>query len=166
MLLLALFSCKSNAPLPTVAELDVDRYLGKWYEIARLPNSFEKGLKCVTAEYSLREDGKIRVLNSGVKDDGSAELSSSEGYAVVPDKAFPGQLKVTFFWPFGGDYYVIALDESYQWSLVGAPNRDYLWVLSRSPQMDEQRYRALLQQADSLGFNTANLERINQDCER
>lgn len=163
-MLLSLFSCSSdNESLPTVEAVDLDQYKGKWYEIARLPNSFEDGLSCVTAEYSLREDGKITVLNSGTKENG--KRTSSEGTARLPDpEAYPGRLKVSFFWPFSGDYYIISLDQEYQWALVGAPNRDYLWILSRTPSISPDVKQELLSRAKALGFYVDELHWTEQNC--
>lgn len=163
-MLLTLFSCSSdNEPLPTVNDVDLEQYKGKWYEIARLPNSFEDGLSCVTAEYGIKEDGKISVLNSGTKENG--KRTSSEGTARVPDpETYPGRLKVSFFWPFSGDYYIIDLDENYQWALVGAPDRAYLWILSRSPEIDADVKQRLLKKATEQGFSVDQLHWTKQDC--
>lgn len=156
-----LFSC-SNEPLSTVEELDVRKYEGTWYEIARLPNRFEEGLKCVTAEYALREDGKVKVINQGIKDNG--EIDRAEGVAMMPNMSKPGELKVTFFWPFYGNYFVIALDEDYQYSMVGDPSRDYLWILGRDKTIPDSIYTKYITLAQSKGFNTQNLIEVDQSC--
>ena len=161
----ALFGCKTNANLPTVKQLDVNKYAGLWYEVARLPNSFEKGMDCTTATYTVKADGKIEVLNKGRKTDKNNEMSDITGTAWVPDAAYPAQLKVRFFWPFAGDYYVIELDENYRYALVGAPNRKYLWVLARTKTLDEKTYSALLNRAKELGFDVEKIIRVNQNCE-
>ena len=161
---LTLFSCKSNADLATVPELDITKYAGLWYEIARLPNSFEKGLDCTTANYTLLDNGKIEVKNKGRKTEKENKISDIKGTAWVPDPAHPAQLKVRFFWPFAGDYWVIALGDNYEYALVGAPNRKYLWILGREKTMDEATYTKLVTLAKEKGFETSNLERINQDC--
>lgn len=155
--------CKTQ-PLATVPELDLTRYAGRWYEIARLPNRFEDGLKCIIAEYGLREDGKVSVTNRGIQVDDTQEVSESTGYAKVPDAQVPGVLKVTFFWPFFGDYYVIDLDTDYQWSLVGSPDRDYLWILSRNQTLDQAVIDRLLKKAQSEGFDTTRLIYTPHDC--
>jgi apolipoprotein D and lipocalin family protein len=150
--------------LPTVAKVDLNRYFGTWYEIARLPNSFEKGLKCITANYSAGKNGKVTVLNQGRKISDPAKLSTANGYARVPDPAFPGRLKVTFFWPFAGDYYIIDLDPEYQYALVGDPSRKYLWVLCRGKEISPEIYSTLLSKASNLGFDTSKMIRVEHDC--
>ena len=149
--------------LQTVEKVDFPRYAGTWYEIARLPNSFEKGLECVTATYTLKSNGKIQVLNRGysVKKD---KYQTARGTAHVPDPAFPGRLKVTFFWPFYGNYYITELDEKYQYALVGDPSRKYLWVLSRTKELDENTYSRLINVARDRGFAVEEMLRIRQDC--
>ncbi len=152
--------------LTTVPNVDLEKYAGKWYEIARLPNSFEKGLVCCTAEYSLRPDGKISVNNRGVRDDGSGKVSSIKGKAWVPDPTEPGRLKVQFFWPFAAGYYIFHLDqENYQYVLVGNPSRKYLWILARTPEIDDMLYQELVEVAAKNDFNTGILLKVRQDCE-
>jgi len=160
-----LFSCKKGAgDLPVVTQVDLNKYSGKWYEIARLPNRFEKGLKCVTATYRLREDGKIEVINRGHKIGGPGKISKIKGVARVPDKNQPGKLKVSFFWPFSGNYYIIELEENYRYALVGEPSRKYLWVLSRDKQLDDTIYESLLKKAEQMGFNSEEVVKTKQDC--
>lgn len=103
-------------PLEAVDALDLNRYLGTWYEIAKYPNSFEKGLVAVKAQYSLREDGAIRVINSGLEGTFDGERKNAEGRAWVPDAEAPAKLRVSFFWPFASDYWAIALDPDYWWA--------------------------------------------------
>ncbi|UCH83548.1 MAG: lipocalin family protein [Candidatus Latescibacterota bacterium] len=125
----------------TVRSLDLERYVGLWYEIARIPNSFQK--KCArgtTAEYTLREDGRISVVNRCTKEDGSQ--IKADGVAKIVDAASNAKLKVSFFsllgWrPVWGDYWVIGLDDDYQWAIIGTPDRKYGWVLARSPELAE-----------------------------
>lgn len=153
--------------LTTVPDVDITKYSGKWYEIARLPNSFEKGLVCVTAEYGLREDGKISVINAGQKEDEPGKVKSVTGKAWVPDKNETGRLKVQFFWPFAGGYYIFHLDkENYQYALVGDPSRKYLWILARSPVIEESLYQQLVEIARRNEFATEKLLRVRQDCNR
>jgi apolipoprotein D and lipocalin family protein len=158
------FSCKTTSRLPTVENLDIDKYLGTWYEIARLPNGFEKGLECVTATYSLKKNGKIEVLNKGYTSGTSGRLKTAKGVAWVPDPAYPGRLKVRFFWPFSGDYYITALDEAYSYALVGDPSRQYLWILSRTKEMNEALYAELLKRADENEFDIKPILKVKQDC--
>jgi lipocalin len=159
-----MFACKSNASLPTVDKLDVTRYAGTWYEIERLPNRFEKGLQCVTATYTVRPDGRITVLNKGFQTDNPSKVSDIKGTAWVPDPEYPGRLKVRFFWPFAGDYYVIALDDKYAHALVGDPSRKFLWILARHPQPDASIVSELKSIATEQGFDTNKMIFVNQDC--
>ena len=136
------FSSDTNEELPvtTVSKVDLERYIGKWYEIAKIPNRFQK--KCVrgtTAEYTLRDDGRVNVVNRCEEKDGS--LSEARGIAKIVDTNSNAKLKVSFVsflgWrPFWGDYWVIGLDEGYQWAVIGTPNHKYGWVLARSPALD------------------------------
>ena len=155
-------SCMQTKPLPTVASLDVKLYAGLWYEAARFPHRFEKNLQCVTARYSLRPDGNITVQNRGQKSNGS--WSDIQGKAFVPDSKEPGKLKVQFFWPFRAPYWVLKLDSQYRYALVGAPGRDYLWVLCRTPQIPEEVLTEYLNSAKELGFDISRVERVRQDC--
>ena len=146
----------------TVKDLDIERYLGTWYEIARFPHSFEKGLAGVTASYSLRDDGKIRVINQGYRGSLEGRLSRAEGKAKIPDPANPARLKVSFFLFFYGDYYVLELDKDYRWAMIGSSSPDYFWILSRTPRMDEEIYRMLLENAKRRGYDLSRLIRVEQ----
>lgn len=146
----------------TVKELDLNRYLGTWYEIARFPHSFEKNLVGVTATYSLRDDGKIKVLNQGYKNTLNGELSVAEGKAKIPDKLQPGKLKVSFFWIFYGDYNVLELDENYQYVMIGSSTDKYFWILNRTPQMEVATYEMLLEKARKRGYNLDKLYKVPQ----
>ena len=164
--LLFAFSCTdTNSQMldkTTVKELDLNRYLGKWYEIARFPHSFEKNLVGVTATYSLRDDGKIKVLNQGYKNTLDGELSVAEGKAKIPNKQEPAKLKVSFFWIFYGDYNVLELGENYQYVMIGSSTDKYFWILSRTPQMAPEVYEMLLEKARKRGYNLARLEKVPQ----
>lgn len=147
--------------LEVVQSVDLTRYVGRWYEIARLPNSFQK--KCadtVTADYTLRADGKIEVINRCRK--ASGEYTTAKGKAKIVDKKTNAKLKVTFFWPFYGDYWILDLGPNYEYAVVGEPDRKYLWILSRSPRMDETLYQQLVQKMEAKGFNTAMMTRTSQ----
>ena len=158
---MTLFGCRSTAPLQTVGQLDVKKYSGTWYEIARITHSFERGLDKVSATYTLRNDGKISVLNKGSK--GSPEVvKTAKGVAWTPDPSQPGQLKVQFFWPFAGNYWIIDLDEDYQHALIGDPSRKYLWILSRTKTMEPEVYTRLMDIAAKAGFDISKLDRIRQ----
>ena len=147
--------------LEVVPSVDLSRYVGQWYEIARLPNQFEK--KCadsVTATYTLRSDGKIEVLNRCRK--ASGEFTTAKGKAKIVDKKTNAKLKVTFFWPFYGDYWILDLGPNYEYAVVGDPSRDYLWILSRTHQIDEALYQQLLAKMAARGFKTGGMIRTTQ----
>ena len=127
----------SDTPLQTVNEVDLEKYLGRWYEIGRLPNSFETDCEGVTADYSKRADGLIRVINSCRLNSVSGDLKVAEGRAKITDTVTNAKLKVSFFGPFWGDYWIMHLAEDYSLSIVGEPSGKYLWILSRTPTLDQ-----------------------------
>jgi len=144
-----------------VTEFKLERYLGKWYEIARLDHSFERGLEQVSAEYSLREDGGVRVINRGFSKKKDS-WSEAEGKAYFVDDPSEGYLKVSFFGPFYGSYVVFELDkENYQYAFVSGPNTSYLWFLSRTPTVEKDLLEKFVQRARELGFDTENLIYVN-----
>ena len=146
-----------------VTDFEIDRYLGTWYEIARLDHSFERGLSSVSANYSLRDDGGVRVVNRGYSDQ-SGEWDEAIGKAYFVGASNVGQLKVSFFGPFYGGYNIIELDKSdYQYSLVAGPDRDYLWILSRTPHMQPDILQSLVDKARKLGFATDALIFVKHD---
>ncbi|SEU11696.1 apolipoprotein D and lipocalin family protein/hypothetical protein [Draconibacterium orientale] len=146
-----------------VKELDLQKYLGTWYEIARYDHRFEQGMVGVKANYSLRDDGKIRVVNSGYKNTLDGEYSEAIGKAKIPDpENEPAKLKVSFFWIFYGDYYVLELDKDYQWAVIGSSSDKYLWILSRSPQMSPEIYNDLLKRITDRGYDTSALIKVKQ----
>lgn len=147
----------SQAPLQVVPSLDLGRYAGKWYEIARLPNRFQRACAAnTTATYTLRPDGKIAVTNECSRTDG--RRTSAKGTARVADPKGPNtKLKVTFFWPFSGNYWVIDLDPEYRWAVVGEPGREYLWILSREPRLNEATYHEILERAKQQGYEVGRL---------
>lgn len=144
-----------------VTDFDLDQYLGRWYEVARFDHSFEKGLDCVTADYSVRDDGGVTVINRGVNlADNEPDVAEGKAYFIGDENL--GRLKVSFFGPFYAGYNVLALDDDYQWSLVSGPDRDYLWILSRTPQLAADTEQQLIDQAAQLGFDTDNLLDVEQ----
>ncbi|NMM49073.1 lipocalin family protein [Marinigracilibium pacificum] len=162
LIILLSLSCNSNsgsyAPLETV-EVDVDKYVGKWYEIASFPNSFQEGCECTYAEYT-KEDDHINVYNYCIQ---KGKVNDINGKAFSAGK---GKLKVQFFWPFKGDYYVIDRGDNYEYALVGAPSRNSLWILSRTRQIDDKLYNRLVELAESKGFDTSQLSKTPQsDCD-
>lgn len=147
-------------PLQTVQRVDVERYMGKWYEIASFPQSFQKGCSCTVAEYSLNEDGTVKVDNSC---NVAGKKKQSIGKAKVVDKQSNAKLKVTFFWPFWGKYWIIDLADDYSYAVVGHPNRKYLWILSRTPQMDKQQYDEIVARTKAKGFDVTKLN-VTEQC--
>jgi len=140
-----------------VSDFDVNRYLGKWYEIARLDHGFERGLEKVTARYSLRQDGGLRVVNRGF-DAASGQWREAEGKAYFIDGPRTGRLKVSFFGPFYGSYNIVQLDQAgYRYALVCGPDTSYLWILARSPDLDKAIVDELVNHAAELGFDTSQL---------
>ncbi|QFT83920.1 Outer membrane lipoprotein Blc precursor [Halomonas sp. THAF12] len=140
---------------------DAERYLGRWYEVARFDHSFEEGLDCVTADYARRDDGGIRVINRGIDLD-AGEVDVAEGKAYPIGEPGQGRLKVSFFGPFYAGYNVLALADDYDWALVAGPDRDYLWVLSRTPELAPDTYRDLVERAEALDFPVDELIEVEQ----
>ncbi|MDM7926138.1 MAG: lipocalin family protein [bacterium] len=159
----AVRAAESTDAIPPVPGFELNRYLGTWYEIVRLPHRFEKGQTRVTATYSLNPDGSIRVVNRGFKA-ARNKWSQAEAKAWVPDPAVPARLKVRFFWPFSGEYKVIQLDPEYRWAVVTSGTKNYFWILSRAPVMDEALLESLLATARDNGFDTAKMIRVEQDA--
>lgn len=140
-----------------VDNFSLAKYLGKWYEIARLDHSFERGLTRVTADYSLRDDGGVRVLNRGYSEK-EKTWKEAEGKAYFVQKPDQGYLKVSFFGPFYGSYIVFELDhENYQYSLVSGPDKSYLWILDRDPEIRDDLKNIIIAKATTLGFDTSKL---------
>ncbi len=164
---LMFLNCGNNAktqsePMKTVTNVDLERYMGTWYEIARFPQWFEKGLIGVTANYSIKKNGNVEVVNKGFKESLSGKMKLAKGFAKIPDPNVPGRLKVYFFWPFGGEYLILDLDENYQHVLVGSSSKKYLWILCRTPKMDDTTYNNLVKKAETLGFDIRKLEIVPQ----
>jgi apolipoprotein D and lipocalin family protein len=146
-----------------VGNFQLEKYLGKWYEIARLDHSFERGLTKVTASYSLREDGGVKVINQGYSVNEN-RWKKVEGKAYFVKKSDQGYLKVSFFGPIYGSYIVFELDhENYQYSLVCGPDKSYLWILARSPELDIKTKENLIAKATALGFDTSKLIHVRHD---
>lgn len=172
ILLLTLFifltSCKTQTKMidkTVVKELDIERYLGTWYEIARYDHSFERGLDGVTATYSYRKDGKIKVENAGYKGTLDGKKSIAIGKAKIPNLQVPSKLKVSFFWFFYGDYFVLELDKGYQWAVIGSSSDKYLWILSRTPQMDNLQYQQILKGLTQRGYDVNKLIKVKHKIE-
>jgi apolipoprotein D and lipocalin family protein len=154
---------EKTQPLELVTSLDPQRYAGLWYEVARFQHGFEKSLVGVTADYSLRPDGRINVLNSGYKSVLDGKRSSVKALAWIPDPAKPGALKVRFFGLFAADYLVFGLDsENYQWALVGNDSRGFLWFLSRTPTVPPELMADMRKLAASQGYDLTKLYEVPQ----
>jgi apolipoprotein D and lipocalin family protein len=144
-------------PPKVVEHVDLVRYLGTWQEIARYPNRFQKGCVASTATYAFRDDGKIKVLNECRLDRPDGPVKRAAGKAWVVDPKTGAKLKVQFFWPFSGFYWIIDLGKNYEYAVVGHPKRKYLWILSRTPEMDERVYEAVLERLVLNGYDPARL---------
>lgn len=143
----------------TVSELNISRFMGKWYEIARYEHRFEKDMTHVSATYTLKEDGKIEVLNEGFK---NGEAKQIKGRAKQPDAADPGKLKVSFFLWFYSDYYILEVGADYDYVLVGSSTDKYLWIMYREKQMPQQLLDELLEKLRARGYDTGRLLFVNQ----
>jgi apolipoprotein D and lipocalin family protein len=147
-----------SAPLATVAHVDLARYLGTWYELAKYPNPFQKNCLAAIATYSLRPDGDIKVVNTCHKKTLGGPLKTANGKAWVVDKSSNAKLKVQFFWPFRGDYWIIQLGDNYEYAVVGEPKRTYLWILSRTPTLPEPVMLKILNTLVQQGYDPDKLE--------
>ena len=146
----------------TVKEIDLNRYMGRWYEIARFDHFFERGLVGCIAEYSFRDDGLIKVVNTGYKRSFDGKFKESVGKARVKDSGIPGQLEVAFFLNFYVDYYVLELAPDYSYVLVGSSSDDFLWILSRTPKMKKEDLDFLLMRAQQRGYDISKLIMVEQ----
>jgi len=140
--------------LVVVPRVELKKYLGKWYEIAHLPARFQKGCTDTTATYTPSKNGNLSVLNECIR---NGKVRQAKGRAKVVDKNSGAKLKVTFFWPFYGDYWIIDLGKDYDYAVVGTPNRKYLWILSRTPQMEDRLFSQLIESVKSKGFDVSKL---------
>lgn len=163
---LSLAGCGGPVGNPAVPEpakaVELQRYLGRWYELARYDNRFERGCEGVTAEYSLRPDGMIKVLNTCRQDAPDGEARSAEGRAKLVEGAGGAKLKVAFFGPFFADYWVLDRADDYSWAIVGEPSGRYLWLLSRTPSPDQATMDAHLKRIAALGYDTRMLRMVRQ----
>jgi apolipoprotein D and lipocalin family protein len=157
---------KRNGTVNTVPYVDLSKYTGKWYEISKIPNSFQKGCaRNTTAEYKLREDGKIDVINKCIEDNGS--VNEAEGLAKVTDEKTNSKLKVSFVSIFGihlfwGDYWIIGLDKNYEFAVVGHPERKYGWILSRTPKLSDEKLQEAYSILKNNGYNPKDFEMTTQ----
>ncbi|MFW5886869.1 MAG: lipocalin family protein [Bacteroidota bacterium] len=158
-----IIKCSSPKTLQTVEKVDLEKYMGKWYEIAAFPQPYEKNCACVTAEYNLTAKGYVKVVNKCRKKD-SKKWKSIKGKAFVQEGSENSKLKVQFFWPFRGDYYIIDLAKDYSYAVVGSPDRESLWVLGRKPEMEDSTLKKLKKVATGKGFDVNKLQETDQSC--
>jgi len=158
----AIFTGCAYQPLATVEHVDLDRYTGTWYEVARFDQWFEKDCVNVTAQYTVRSDGKINVLNSAHLGTDDGPVKQAKGVARVVDSQTNAKLRVWFFWPFEGDYWILRLTPDYSAVVVGSPDRRTLWFLSRKPAMDESLYEEWRRSLAADGFDLSKLIRTAQ----
>jgi apolipoprotein D and lipocalin family protein len=154
---------RNNAvQLQSVAQVDIGRYSGRWFEIARFENSFEEGCVGVTAEYTLKPGGGVKVVNTCRQGGLNGPIETAEGDARIVNPPANSQLKVSFFGPFEGDYWIVGLAPDYSWALVGEPEGRYLWILSRTSKISPQLRTELIERLKGLGYNTGALVWVEQ----
>ena len=158
-------AAEKTPPLQTVDYVDLNRYMGKWYEIASFPQRFQKGCVASSATYTLRKDGDVDVLNQCRDKTLDGKVRESKGKAWVVDDKSNAKLKVRFFWPFSGDYWIIDLTANYHYAVVGHPNRKYLWILSRSPHMDSSTYDEIIERLKKQHYDVTKLNKTLQPPE-
>ena len=155
-------SKQASNPLSVVPYVDLNRYTGIWYEIARYPNSFQEGCVGSRATYALSDDGKLSVLNECYDKSLNGKIRSAKGKAWVVDKETNAKLRVSFFWPFAGDYWIIDLGNNYEYAVIGHPKRKYLWILSRTREMEGDVYEAILSRLREKQYDTSRLMKTLQ----
>jgi apolipoprotein D and lipocalin family protein len=160
---LILCSCAApNAPLEVVPSFEISRFLGTWYEIGGIPTAEQANCTGTTATYSLRSNGDVDVLNRCFEKSLTGPEITARGRAFIPNPAEPTKLKVEFFWPFAGDYQIMALDSDYQYAMIGTPTRKYLWVLSRSKELPEATWNSLIEKAQAQGYSLQAIVKTRQ----
>ncbi len=157
-----MFGFKNYQKMETVASVDLKKYAGKWYEIASYPTIFQKGCCNTSAEYLISDKAYVKVINRCNKDTINGVAKSIEGKAFIVKNSQNAKLKVQFFWPFKGDYWIIGLADDYSWAVVSHPSRKYLWILSRTPSMDETVYQKVIQLIKAKGLNPEKLRKTLQ----
>ena len=162
-ILLSLLSCiVISGEIEPVENFNISRYIGKWYEIARLDHSFERGMENVSAEYTMRDDGGMKVLNRGIKNHGKQKVAEGKAYFVEAENK--GHLKVSFFWPFYSSYIIFELGNNYQYAFVTSDSKSYLWLLARTPCVSKSLKDSFIKKSASLGFKTSELIYVNHNC--
>lgn len=162
LITIIMFGCQNYQKMETVASVDLKKYAGKWYEIASYPNVFQKGCTNTSAEYIITDKNYVKVINRCNKDSVNGIAKSIEGKAFVVKNTNNSKLKVQFFWPFKGKYWIIGLADDYSWAVVSHPNRKYLWILSRTKVMDENTYKKIIQLIIEKGLNPDKLKKTLQ----
>ena len=152
----------SSPPLNVVSYVHLSRYTGTWYEIARYPHKFQKGCIESRATYTLRDDGKLSVLNECFEDSDRSKIRSAKGKAWIVDSITNAKLKVSFFWPFSGDYWIIDLGRDYEYAVIGHPDRKYLWILSRTQVMHKSVYEGILNRLQEQHYDISRLIRTQK----
>lgn len=152
--------------LKTVPKVDLKKYAGLWYEISSYPQRFQRGCHATTATYTLSPDGYVVVENRCNKDSLNGKVSYIKGKAFVDEGTGNAKLKVQFFWPFKGKYWIIDLAPDYSYAVVGHPNRKYLWILSRTPQMDSALYQQIVSRVESMGYTSDKIKMTQQNLSR
>lgn len=158
------FAKSQNKSIETVKQVDLTKYAGKWYEIALYPNKFEKGCYCTTAEYELTNKNYVKVTNTCKKDSVNGKIKSITGKAFIVKGSNNAKLKVQFFFPFKGDYWIIDLADDYSYAVISEPKMKYLWILSRTPKMNEEIYESILKKLELKGFDLHHLIKTIQNC--
>ncbi len=165
LILFTLNGCKTvENPPRTVEKVNIEKYAGTWYEIASFPAPFQKGCACTTAEYIPTGNGYLKVVNKCRKGSENENIDKATGKAFVVEGTGNSKLKVQFFWPFRADYWILALADDYSYAAVGSPDREYLWLLSRQPQMENTTRAKLEAQLKEKGFDVSRLEKTPQNC--
>ena len=156
--------CGDKIDKTTIKSLDLERYMGTWYEIARFDNRYERGKVGVTAHYTLNHDGTFNVVNSGYEGSFDSKLDSAKGRIKQPNPDKPGELKVTFMWRFYARYNILELDhDGYSYALIGSSSDAYLWIISRTPQMDSEDLELLLRRASDRGYDISKLVYVEHE---
>ena len=161
VIMLMIFSSCHPQALETVKSVDLEKYAGLWYEYASFPARFQKGCTNTTAEYKLSPKGYVIVINKCTRE---KDRTGIEGKAFVVPNSGNAKLKVQFFWPFRGDYWILELADDYSWAAVGNPRRNYLWILSRTPSMDENLYNEITSRVAAKGFDISRLQKTSQSA--
>jgi apolipoprotein D and lipocalin family protein len=162
LLLVMTITTLNAQKLQTVPNVDLNKYAGKWYEIASYPQIFQKGCHCTTAEYTLSEKGYMIVENRCNRDSVNGKQSYIKGKAFVEKNSGNAKLKVQFFWPFRAKYWIIDLADDYSYAVVSHPNKKYLWILSRKSKMDDKVYQEIISRLKLKGFDLARLQKTEQ----